>query len=142
MDINFYKSAHGGKIMGVTCASPEEFQSYSAPLTEVPEGSHLVTRVRTTKQGRREILVGSAPVGEKLALDGEDAGPLPAPKTAAALVIPESVRMIGDADLETMAVRNGVTVTDAWRKRSKNLRQADVAKAMADRKAGKQTAVA
>jgi hypothetical protein len=139
MDLNFYQGEKG-KVIGLVTASPEEFQTYAAAFLEVPEGCALQTRVRTVKVGktsaetRREILIGAAPVGKPLAIAGDDKHPLPAPAVPRALEIPQNVKLATDANLEVMAATNGVEVTAAWRRRSRPLREADVAKAMVERK--------
>ena len=133
MDINFY-NGEMGKVLGILAASPEEFQTYAAPLVEVPEGCVLTVRTRMVK-GRQEILIGAAPVGKPLRFHGDDdPKPLPAPKPPTALEIPHNVKLATDANLEVMAARNGVNVTEAWRKRARTLREADVAKAMKEKK--------
>lgn len=141
MDINFY-SGEKGKIMGLMGASPEELQNYIAALMEVPDGCQLTTRTRMVQVGknvnekRREILIGAAEVGKPLLIDGEVQGhdkPLPVAQTPKAMEIRQGITDAKDEDLEVMAARNNVKVTDGWKKRGRNLRNADVERAMRDR---------
>jgi hypothetical protein len=140
MDVNFYDGPKG-KVIGLTTASPEELQTYSPPFVEIPDGCQLTARVRTTKQGRREILIGAAEVGKALVFEGESDRPLPPTAPTRALEIPQSVKDAKDDDLEVMAAANGVKVNAAWQKRPRPVREADVAAAMAKRKAEKAQAV-
>lgn len=142
MDLSFYPGKKS-KVIGLMMASPEEFQTYAGALLDVPEGCQLITRIRSVQVGknpadkRREILIGASPIGQPLALEGEDESsvkPLAAPPVPRALDIPQSVHDAGDADLEVIAARNGVKVTEQWRRRGRPLREADVARAMADKK--------
>ncbi len=139
MDLNFYPGKKG-KVMGLLMASPEEFQTYAAALMDVPEGCVLTARIRSVQVGkgsaekRREILIGAATIGEPLALDGEQAKALPPSPAPKALEIPQGVHDAKDDALEVMAARNGCKVTDAWRRRSRSMREADVAKAMSEKR--------
>lgn len=139
MDINFYQGGKS-KVIGMMLASPEEFQTYAAALADLPEGCVLAVRIRSVQVGksptekRREILIGAAPIGQALTLEGEDAKPLPPAPVPRALEIPQNVHDAKDPELEVMAATNGVKVTEAWRKRTRPLREADVAKAIHERK--------
>lgn len=126
------------KAMGLETFSPEECQIYERALAvEVPEGSQLVVRKRRLPSGRAELVIGVTKIGHPLALVGESVGTksaAPAPPVQRGLEIPENVSKASDADLEVMAATNGVTIDDKWRKRNRALRNADVARAMVNRK--------
>lgn len=138
MDIAFYTGPKG-KIIGISPASPEELQVYSTPFMDIPEGCQLAARVRKhpTAKGRMEILIGAAETGKPLALEGEDKGedkPLPPAPVPRALEVRPGLKSANDADLELMAVHNGIRVTEQWKRRARPMREADVEKAMRERK--------
>lgn len=137
--------------MKIIASSPEEHQQDMKCLTDdippgyyldVRRGSHVITPARGPKIVRPYVMVGLAKVGERLQLENEDSKPIPQ-KQPKHIEIPSVVKKGENEEesawlkrLETMAAKNGIPVTDVWRKRSPQLKQADIAAALVKQNAG------
>ncbi len=137
MDINFYQGPDGLEMIEFAAASPEELQQYARALSpDLPEGMYRDVR-KSSKEVREQggirkvptLVLGAAKIGERLRLPTE-AKAMPQDPIPKAVEIPQSVKDADDKHLEVMAAKNGVEVTEDWRKRNRPFRMASVAKAM------------
>lgn len=115
-------------------ASPEELQHYmNALVVDIPPGHTLRVVTGVSKQKRPTLTLGLVKLDEPMTLATDQHGkPIaePPPQVPRAMEVRQTIKDAKDADLELMAARAGITVTEAWRKRTRVLREADVEKGM------------
>lgn len=144
---DFVKINESNDAVKFTYESPEEYQRDCRVFpSEIPQGQVLTIRHGVNVRKQPWIMVGLAKVGEPMSVEADAAGqPKPSSnqQTApASLEIPHVLRKREnegdeqyDARIEKLAARNGITVTPAWRGRTRQLRLADVAGAVAKQNA-------
>jgi hypothetical protein len=143
MFVNFYNAPNGShKDVEFVFESPEEYQLWCRSFpNELPTGqvmappAHGIKTIQTRygKRAQPYIRLGVRNAGEEIEIQPGDK-PLKPPVVKGLAPVPQGVKSASDEQLEVIAARAGVRVTEQWRKRNRALRESDVTSAMEAKK--------